>query len=133
MDCVMIDSIRFAFWRWPGHQKRLVNRVPQCGCGGNAATQMGYSNGLGQSISIGGRQNEPCGQHQIHNPIIEAKSRNAIEIDNGGSRSILNRDFLTRIMRRARVGIVCHDGSYRFWEWDDAKACFVPLALSSLL
>jgi hypothetical protein len=31
----------------------------------------------------------------------------------------------------ARVGIVCHDGSYQLWEWNEAKTAFVPLMLSS--
>ena len=31
----------------------------------------------------------------------------------------------------ARFGVVCHNGSYRFWEWTEAKTAFVPLVLSS--
>jgi hypothetical protein len=31
----------------------------------------------------------------------------------------------------ARFGFLCHDGSYRLWEWDESKTAFVPLALES--
>jgi hypothetical protein len=31
----------------------------------------------------------------------------------------------------ARFGVICHDGSYRLWEWSERQTAFVPLVLSS--
>jgi hypothetical protein len=123
----MWQLIRFTLWHWRRQQKRLVNRVPQVPCGNGMATQMGHSHGLGQCASVSGRQDESYSQHQIHNPIVETKGRNTLKIDNGRARNVCNRDFFSGVQRGARLGVVCHDGSYRFWEWDDEECDFTPL------
>jgi hypothetical protein len=46
----------------------------------------------------------------------------------GSVRNVVNRDYYSNIAE-ARIGVVCHDGSYRFWEWDSKKGFFVPLVL----
>jgi hypothetical protein len=42
-------------------------------------------------------------------------------------RHIVNRDCSP--LRGARIGVVGHDGAYRYWEWSDAQGRFVPLVL----
>ncbi len=37
-----------------------------------------------------------------------------------------------RLVQILEAGSVCHDGSYRFWEWDDEECDFTPLAIIAL-
>jgi hypothetical protein len=43
-------------------------------------------------------------------------------------RNVVNRNYHSHFAG-ARIGVVCHGGSYRFWELDSKKGCFVPLVL----
>src|SRR6516165_9135076 len=48
-----------------------------------------------------------------------------------GERANERNGYLNRNLFGARVRVVYHDGSYRLWEWHEAKTAFVPLALES--
>ncbi len=42
------------------------------------------------------------------------------------------RNSTYRLVQILEAGSVCHDGSYRFWEWDDEECDFTPLAIIAL-
>src|ERR1700720_4264423 len=68
-------------------------------------------------------------ERDIHHPICKSESWRKLIENERSMRNVVNRDYM--FLRGVRVGIVCHDGSCRFWEWDSGIACFVPLSLSS--
>jgi hypothetical protein len=124
------NLIRLTFGRWRGQQKRLVDCVSELNGGRNIAAQMGDANGMARCATISGRQGNPYGEHTIHDPIVMTEGRNCLEIDNGSADGVANGDRL-RIFHGARVGIFSHDGSYRYFEWEDATSSFGPMELSS--
>jgi hypothetical protein len=123
----ILDLVRLAFARRK-HRLNLLDGVLERGHTCESAAQMGYGNkrcfGVGSVGDYGLRD-----QFNLHDPAEMAQGGYSVEIKEWCGGAARNGD-LERLLRGERRGIVCHDGSYRFWEWDSAKACFV--AVSSL-
>jgi hypothetical protein len=69
-----------------------------------------------------------CEQREINDSIRVTERWRGLVKNEGSVRNVVNRNYYSNFAG-ARVGIVCHDGSYWFWEWDSKKVCFVPLVL----
>src|SRR5437868_4811016 len=113
---------------WRGKQQSAIECMSQAKSCRNIPPQIGDNYLLVYNSSIQSRVGSVCRQGDIHDAIHEPKCGSVLEIDEGRMRSIANR---ARSLFGARVGIVCHDGSYQLWEWNEAKTAFVPLMLSS--
>jgi hypothetical protein len=122
----MWQLICFALRRWGRQEQRLVEAVAEAKSCLNVPTQIGY-NDLLIHDAIRSSPSAVRGQCNINNPIRESECGGAFVKNEWSVRSVANWDY--GHLCGGRIGIVCHDGSYRFYEWDDEKACFVPLLL----
>jgi hypothetical protein len=120
---------RFVLASWRGKQQSAIDCVSQAkGCR-KVSPQIGdnhllvYDSSLRASVSPVGRQGD------IYDTIRESKCGSGLVKDEGRMRCVANRDC--RNFFGVRFGIVCHDGTYRLWEWNEAKTAFVPFMLSS--
>jgi hypothetical protein len=124
----MWNLIRDTFRRWRGQQQRSVNSVAQTNGCLNVAAQVCYDDKVVFGTSIRPHTSTRGRQREVNNS-IQVTERGGRFVKNEWSvRNVVNRDYYSNISG-ARVGVVCHDGSYRFWEWDSKKGCFVPLVL----
>src|SRR6202023_1526069 len=111
--------------RWHSQQQSIVDRRPQIDGCLNVAAQvcnhdMLVSGAIRPNVSASGRQRE------INDPIrVTGHGRRLIK-NEWSVRNVVNRNYYSNVAG-ARIGIVGHDGSYRFWEWDSKKSAFVPL------
>jgi len=111
-----------------GQQQRAIESMAQAKGGLHVSPQIGDNHLLIQNFAV--RHPGSIGrQSDVDNSIREPKCRCYLIKDEGGMRDVANRNYES--LWGARVGVVCHDGSCRFWEWDSETACFVPLSLSS--
>src|SRR6266516_6133176 len=132
-DCVMVKQLRylarFAFRRWRGQQQRLVESVAETKRGLHVATKIGDDDLLIQNGTILSNPGAIGRQGEIHHTVGKPECGRPFIKNEWGVQSVANRNY--GCLRRARFGVVCHDGSYRFWEWNDEKACLVPFVTSS--
>src|SRR5258708_32239983 len=118
--------IRFALSRWRSKQQSVIDRLPQAKSRWDIPAQIGdYNLLINDAVRSG--PGAICRQRDVNNPIHESKCRSNFVENEGSVGNVTNLNYSP--FRVARVGVVCHDGSCRFWEWDDAKACFVTLEL----
>src|ERR1700730_1784937 len=111
-----------------GQQQRAIESMAQAKGGLHVSPQIDDNHLLIQNFAV--RNPGSIGrQSDVDNSIRESKCRCYLIKDEGGMRGVANRNYES--LWGARVGVVCHDGSCRFWEWDSETACFVPLSLSS--
>jgi|SRR5580704_769137 hypothetical protein len=117
--------IRAAFRRRRGQQQRVVNRCAQAYSCLNVAAQVCHNDlivhndAAWPNISAIGRQRE------ANDPIYVAGHWRAIVKNEWGMRSVANWNYYGHFAG-SRIGVVCHDGSYRVLEWDSKKGWFVP-------
>src|ERR1039458_2037516 len=125
----MWQLIRLTLARWRSHQQRIVNGCSETQDGLNVPAQIGSHN----LICYGTFGSDPGSGRRpgdVDNAICMPHGSGALIKNEWSMRNVANRDYSPFL--GARVGVVCHDGSYQFWEWDGTKVCFVPLARSSL-
>src|SRR6478735_9447391 len=123
----MWQLIRLTFLRWCRQKQRAVDRLAQThGCR-NVAPQVSDNYLFIYDGAILSNNSAVSRQCQTNHAVCEANSWSNLEENERSMRSVGNRDH----NRRMRVGIVCHDGSYRYWEWDGFKVCLNPLVLSN--
>ena len=120
--------IRLALSRGRSHQQCIVKRLAQTERRLNVSAQVRHhdlivNKTLGPDCTAIGREGN------TDNPIHESEGGSPIVKNERGMSGVANRDYTPFV--GARVGIVCHDGSCRVWEWDEGAACFVPIAPSS--
>src|SRR5262245_22059920 len=101
---------------WAGKQQGIINRPPQAKSCRDVPPQVGDDCLLVYNNSIRSRVGSICRQGDIHDAIREPVGGSALVKDERRMRCIAKRNW--RCLRGARFG-VCHDGSYRFWEWND--------------
>src|SRR5262249_26927333 len=101
---------------WGGKQQGIINRPPQAKSCRDVPPQVGDDCLLVYNNSIRSRVGSICRQGDIHDAIREPVGGSALVKDERRMRCIAKRNW--RCLRGARFG-VCHDGSYRFWEWND--------------
>jgi hypothetical protein len=121
----MWHLIRLSLRRWRSQQQSPVKRVPQInGCLNVAAQVCDHDmfvpgSSVRSDVSASGRQREA-------NDAIRVTGHGHRLIKNEWSvRNVINRNYYSNVTG-ARIGVVCHDGSYRFLEWDSKKSAFVP-------
>jgi hypothetical protein len=123
----MWRSIRLSLLRWRGQKHGIINCLSEVSECWEIAPQMGdnhllvYDSSVFVGVSAAGRE---C---NTDDTVRVTESWRNFKVNEGGVRNISNGQHNLR----ARVGVVCHDGSYLFWEWDEKRSCFMPLALSN--
>jgi hypothetical protein len=121
--------IRFSLWYWCGKQHGAIERLPQVQSRRNVAPQIGDNHLLIHNFAVQPNPGSVGRQGDVDNSIREAKcGRNFIK-NEWSVRDVADGNYNPFL--GARVGIVCHDGSSRFWEWDNKRNCFVALLLPS--
>jgi hypothetical protein len=119
----------FVLASWRGKQQSAIDCVSQAKGRRKVSPQIGdnhllaYDSSLRATVSPVGRQGD------IYDTIRESKCGSTLVKDEGRMRCVANRDC--RNFFGARFGVVCHDGTYQLWEWNEAKTAFVPFMLSS--
>jgi hypothetical protein len=66
------------------------------------------------------------GQRHIHDSVRQPERRRNFEKDEWSMWNVTNGNELPFLA--ARVGVLCHDGSCRFWEWDKQLDKFIPFS-----
>jgi hypothetical protein len=120
---------RFVLASWRGKQQSAIDCMSQAKGRWNVSPQIGDNHLLVYDDSIRPRVGSIGRQGDIHDAIREPKCGSEFVKDEGCMRRITNRDPSNFF--GARFGVVCHDGTYQLWEWNEAKTAFVPLMLSS--
>src|SRR5262245_40307623 len=111
---------------WGGKQQGIINRPPQAKSCSDISPKVGDNYLLVYDSSIRSRVGSICREGDIHDAMREPVGRSALVKDERRMRCIANRNW--RCLRGARFGVVCHDGSYRFWPqplraWVSGQAC----------
>jgi len=124
----MWHLIRLSLRRWRGQQQRRINRLPQIDSCLNVAAQICDHNKIVFGSSIRPNASASGYQREVNDPIRVSERWRSLIKNEWGVRNVVNRNYYSNFAG-ARIGSFCHDGSYRFWEWDSKKGCFVPLVL----
>jgi hypothetical protein len=118
---------RFVLAGWRGKQQGIIDGLSQAKSRRNVPPQIGdnhllVDNGpIRASIGSIGRQGD------IYNAVHEAKC-GSILIKNEGRMDCINYRDSGNVFG-ASFGIVCHDGSSRFWKWDSKRNILTALPL----
>jgi hypothetical protein len=121
----MWKLICLAFTRWRrGQEQRTVDGRSQRGSRRYGAAQVGDNYMLAHEGTILVNPIAAGRQRKTDNPISESERDGVLKIENRGVRGVASRHQYLG----ARIGIVRHDGSYLYWEWDSTEG-WVPLAL----
>jgi len=109
-------------------QKGLVDYIPKSNRGPGRHSQVG--NGLNPTSyeTVSGRLDKACSEHDIYKTAIVAEGGANLKVDDRSLNHPLYRD---QGLFAGRFGVVRHDGSYNFFEWDRAAGCMVALELSN--
>lgn len=114
-------------------QQRLIQGVPQGQCSLNIASQVGRHNHVAGNAAAAIGNVSDYRQSNADNAVIGGEGRSLVEEYNSRVPNIAAGQAQLGLglnLRGSRVGVVGQDGLHRFWEWDDAQACYVPLELS---
>src|SRR5258707_6441492 len=114
---------------WRGKQERAIDCMSQAKSRWNIPTQIGDNYLLVDDSAVRSRVGSKRREGDVNNAIREPKRWSAFVIDEGRMGQIADRDRSNFF--GARFGVICHDGSYRLWEWSERQTAFVPLVLSS--
>jgi hypothetical protein len=117
-----------ALRRWRSQQQRRVNRPTQIDGCLNVSAQVCDHDKIVFGSSVRPNASAISRQREINDSIRVTERWRGLVKNEGSVRNVVNRNYYSNFAG-ARVGIVCHDGSYWFWEWDSKKVCFVPLVL----
>ena len=63
----------------------------------------------------------------MDNFICESRGRGILIKNEGAMKGVAN--WEQSCLLGLRVGAVCRNGSYCYWEWNNASRCFVPLVV----
>jgi len=126
---MFINLAHFLLARWGGKKQGVINGLPQTKSCRNVPPQVGDNCLLVYDSSIRSHVGSVCRQSDTDDAIREPERGSVLEKDEGRMGRITNWDRSN--LFGGRVGVVCHDGTYRLSESDEAKAAFVPLTLSS--
>jgi hypothetical protein len=74
-----------------------------------------------------GWRNEARRQHDINETVIVSKCGASLEKNYGGVINPVYRDELLV----GWSGLRCHDGSYKFFKWNNELGCMVPFEMSN--
>jgi hypothetical protein len=121
----MWQLIRFALGNWRRQKQRLVKRISQGNGCGNIPAQVGSNYLFVYDGAIRPDQGAISRQSKTDDSVGMSESRNIFKENEGSAMGVTNGNCYYRGMR---IGIVCHDGSFLFWEWDEKQSCFMPLA-----
>jgi hypothetical protein len=124
----LLALIRLAFTRRK-QRLNLLDGVFERAQATKSAAKMGYGNGLYSGDGAVG-DHSIGSELNLHDAVPMAQGSHPIEINERRSGASLNGNF-ERLLHGARCGTVCHDGSYRLWEWDDTTSSFQPMEQSS--
>jgi hypothetical protein len=125
----MWQLIRLTLLRWRRQQQRLVDRVAQVDRCRYVPAQISSHNLIVDGRAIGP---DPCSiglERKIDNAICESKGCGTFIKNEGSVGNIANRNYSP--FTGARVGVVCHDGSYRVWEWNAERNEWLSMQLGS--
>jgi hypothetical protein len=124
----MWKLIRLAFTRWRRSQEqRLVEGVSQADGRRNVAPQVGDNHLLIDHGAILPYPITTSCQGDRDDPAVTPDAGDVFEVEKRGAQRVGVRHS-TR-----RIGVIGHDGTYRYWEWSDADRRFIPLALPGLM
>jgi hypothetical protein len=118
---------RFVLASWRGKQQSAIDRLSQAKGRLHVSPQIGdnyllvYDSSIQAGVGPVGRQGD------IYDAIREPKCGSDLVKDEGRMRRVANRD--SGNFFGARFGLVCHDGSFQFWEWNSEKNCFTALQI----
>ena len=101
-------------------QQSLINRLAQADGRLNTSAQLGSNDWISDKTIEANPSTMGC-QSDIDDAVSVAHCGNPIVENERGVRSIGNRNY--RPFLGERVGVVCHDGSFRYWEWSEKKNC----------
>jgi hypothetical protein len=124
--------IRFAFTCGrrlceQGFANGIIEGVTQVGSGRDAAAQISNNDLVDRELAIRSDVRAASLQCDADDSVAKPRNGSAFVKNEWRMRHIVNRDCSP--LRGARIGVIGHDGTYRYWEWDDTEGCFVPLAL----
>src|SRR5947208_694718 len=125
----MWHLIRLTFRRWRGQQQRIVDRLTQTESRLNVSTQV-RDNDLVVHSTVWSDPSAIGRQCDVDDPIHKSERRRPLVKNEWSVRSVANQNYSPFL--GARIGVVSHNNSYRFWEWDTATVRFVPLVRSRL-
>jgi hypothetical protein len=114
--------IRLAFRGWRGQQQGTVNRLPQAKSCLNIPPQVGHHYLLIHN-AIRSSPSTVSGQRDVNNAIRESECGCYFIKNEWSMRNVANGDYGPLL--GARVGLVCHDGSFQFWEWNSERNGFI--------
>jgi hypothetical protein len=120
--------IRLAFQGWRGQQQGTVNRLPQAKSCLNISPQVGHHYLLIHN-AIRSSPSTVSGQRDVNNAIRESECGGYFIKNEWSMRNVANGDYGPLL--GARVGLVCHDGSFQLWEWNSERNSFTALRLEA--
>jgi hypothetical protein len=122
----MWQLIRLPFLYWRRQKQRFVERISQVSGCLNISAQICNHNLVvyGNSVLNPGAIS---GQRDVDDTVRESKCGGNFIKNEWGVRGVANLGYNPYI--GTRIGVICHDGTFLYWEWDNAKGCFVPLIL----
>jgi hypothetical protein len=123
----MWSLICLTFLRWGSQQRRFFNCLLQTKKCLTIPAQIRDHHVIGDYDPIGSYPGTSRGQSQIEHPVGMSEGRNAVKENDWSMRGVSNGNYPPG--RGMRIGVVCHDGSFRYWEWDNGKGDFIALAL----
>jgi hypothetical protein len=125
----MWHLIHFSLRRWRSQQQCRINRPTQTDSSLNVATQICDDDMLIPGSPIRPKVSASGRQREVNDTIRMSGYGRPLIKNEWSVRNVVNRSYYTDDFVGARIGIVCHDGSYQFWEWDSKKVRFVPLVI----
>src|ERR1700731_3897086 len=123
----MWSLIRLTFLRRRGQQERAIERVFQTKSSSDVAPQVHGHNLIVDGFTVWSNPSAIGGKSEINNAVCDSKGGGILVKNEGCVRNVGNRNHNPFL--GARVGVVCHGGSNRYWEWDDKKGDFIAFVL----
>src|ERR1043165_5775867 len=105
--------IRFALLRWGGQQHGIIDSLPEVHKRGRVPPQISDSHLLIHDSPVFSGVSAISREREGKYAVGVANSRHNFKINEGSVRLNASRHNL-----RTQIGVIGHDGSYKFWEWD---------------
>lgn len=113
------------------HQQRAVQSVSQGCSASGSASQIGNLHGFSSGAAASGLNSTANNEANVY----QAKDVSEIWSDLKGNDWPVIGGYGNQISANQNMGLagIAHDGSYRFFKWDNAKGCMVPFKPSTPL
>jgi hypothetical protein len=123
--------LTFRIIDWLKHQQRAVQSVSQRRCTSGSASQVSDLNSFSGRATVSSLNCAANHKANIYKPEDVSEIRSNLECDYWSAlRGQINQTGSN--LHGGSFGIF-HNGSYKFYRWDNAKACMVPYRLATPL